>query len=130
MLLKKSHLRRVPARSPSRGRAKSCSLFVATAPLILPRVKAWGRLIAAYIKVRLRPQDCLPNGRERIAGALHPDIFEQPEEIEFFRNLLVFIQWFNRSDGVREASVLFVAFLLPMALPSSAVALFFHSGLR
>jgi len=28
-----------PARSPSRGRAKSCSLFVATAPLILPRVK-------------------------------------------------------------------------------------------
>ena len=31
--------RRLPARSPTRGRVKSCSLRVATAPLILPRVK-------------------------------------------------------------------------------------------
>ena len=36
-LLKNAHLRRYPARSPSRGRAKSCSLPVATAPLILRR---------------------------------------------------------------------------------------------
>ena len=34
-LLKNAHLRRIPARSPSHGRARSCSLFVATAPLIL-----------------------------------------------------------------------------------------------
>jgi len=40
---KNAHLSRAsrdyPARSPSHGRAKSCFLFVATAPLILPRVK-------------------------------------------------------------------------------------------
>jgi hypothetical protein len=39
MLLKNAHLQRIPARSPSRGRARSCSLFVATVPLILPRVE-------------------------------------------------------------------------------------------
>ena len=33
--MKNSHPRRYPARSPSRGRAKSCSLLVATTPLIL-----------------------------------------------------------------------------------------------
>jgi hypothetical protein len=34
-LLENVHLRRYPARSLSRGRARSCSLLVATTPLIL-----------------------------------------------------------------------------------------------
>ena len=44
-LLKNAHLLCCPARSPSRGRAKSCSLLVATAPFV----------VATYSLVRLRP---------------------------------------------------------------------------
>jgi predicted DNA binding protein len=37
-------------------------------------------VIAAYIKVRLIPQDCLPDRQVKgIAGALHLGIFDQPK---------------------------------------------------
>jgi len=46
-MLKNAHLLRYPARSPTRGRGKSRSLFVATPPFV----------VAAYLQVRLTPQD-------------------------------------------------------------------------
>ena len=67
-LLKNTHLRRYPARSPSRGRARSCSLFVATAPLTLPQDGVYPELVEG--------------------GALHLGIFEQPVENDFFSKLL------------------------------------------
>jgi hypothetical protein len=64
-LLKNAHLLRYPARSLSRGRGKSRSLFVAMPPLIL--------------QDEVYPE---PDG-----GALHPGIFEQPVRIDFFSSL-------------------------------------------
>ena len=69
-LPKNTHLRRYPARSPSRGRTRSCSLFVATAPLTLPQDGVYPELVEG--------------------GALHLGIFEQPVENDFFSNLLDF----------------------------------------
>jgi hypothetical protein len=47
-------------------------------------------VIAAYIRVRLIPQDCLPVRQVKsVPGALHLGFFEQPAENDFFRNLLM-----------------------------------------
>ncbi len=43
--MKNAYLQRIPARSQSHGRAKSCSLFVATAPLILALLDEDDRLL-------------------------------------------------------------------------------------
>jgi len=48
-MLKNAYLLRSPARSPTRGRGKSRSLFVATPPSSF--------VVAAYLQVRLTPQD-------------------------------------------------------------------------
>jgi len=67
-LLKNTHLLRYPARSPSRGRAKSCSLSVATAPLTLPQDGVYPELVEG--------------------GALHLGIFEQSQKNGLFSKLL------------------------------------------
>jgi len=57
--------------------------------LILPRVKARGRLVAAYCQVRLTPQDFGSSRRRDFAKLnLHLALFEQPGEDDFFSSLL------------------------------------------
>ena len=42
-------------------------------------------VVGAYIRVRLTPQDCLPDRQvKNAAGAFHLGIFEQPGENDFF----------------------------------------------
>jgi hypothetical protein len=71
-MLKKAHLLRYPARSPTRGRGKSRSLFVATPPLIL----SFGGLLH------------LPACRSLGAGR---GIFEHPGKNDFFSSPLGFV---------------------------------------
>ena len=92
------------------GVAKSRSLFVATPPLILPRVKhgagllqrtskyASGRLtnssawqyVAPYSS-RRHSQDCLPDRQVKsAAGALQLALFKQPGKDDFLSSLLDF----------------------------------------
>jgi hypothetical protein len=45
-------------------------------------------VVAAYIQIRLTPQDCLPDRQGKAAGALHLGIFEQPAKSGLFSTLL------------------------------------------
>jgi hypothetical protein len=60
-----------------------------------------GQVVAAYIQVRLTPQDCLPDRQVKSAtGALHLGIFDQPEKNEFFNMLL------NLDDRIQVMDIL------------------------
>jgi hypothetical protein len=54
--------------------------------LILPRVKARGRLVAAYSQVRLTPP--VVGSYRQDFGALHLALFEPPGKDDFFSSLL------------------------------------------
>ena len=78
-LMKNIHLRRYPARSPSRGRGKESLLIRRDAtphPSSLRRTAKY----ASYL---------------RISGALHLTIFEQPGITDFFSSLMGLILFAN-----------------------------------
>ena len=70
-LVKNAHLRRYPV--PLGGVAKSRSLFVATAPLILPRIKRGAGLCGGHLV-----GNAYMRSLRRNSGALHLGIFDQP----------------------------------------------------
>jgi len=87
-MLKNAHLLRYPAASPSWRRGKKSLLIRRDATPHPSPCQARGRLVAAYVPVRLTPQDFRrPRERDFAKLNLSLGIFEHPKEPDFFRTL-------------------------------------------